>query len=580
MASSANSKMRHKRTRTGCERCRLQHRKCDEGKPSCERCANAGAECKYFATISFLDKNNRTLSTPAKSTPSSNASATPSLVSSSSTVPSLVPGNNPDVFSGSSSVAQHPVWEFITNQTSSGSGHRVSPKEQLINLDIDLLAATLPMPYPPTGIIPQNAPYPIEYQQPQTSERVVPMVVKEREKQHQPSVPTQQQQNYPRYVGPCSLSSDEIGLLKNYCNRVTIWLGVYNQEHAFRHLLVRLAMNSPVIIETIMRVSATYSGVPISAVTNRGTALARLQAMANPPSAEHPLALHITCDMTINTLLRYTQNPPDAWTCKFHSVETCPEFEKYRQKNEDDRRLWFALLTLMSRLELASCLMGNERPLIISRLTDRLPDLSRAQNRNSDHSTLNACLTCLVLLKDTMLLCFPQPGAEDKSKTSLDILMIDQWKHMIERLQTWHADRPPQMQEMLEIPSETDGVLPTIMFSSGAAMSANAIYHLAMYILITSTPICVSAVDWLRRPGTEPQKLTTYYHASRLCGIAIHSDPANSHCWDPLMIAAFIYVARGMECPKDQAAVDACLEDVQKAGWNLSGVMRMGREGE
>ncbi|KAI1260133.1 hypothetical protein F5Y18DRAFT_406385 [Xylariaceae sp. FL1019] len=569
MASSSNAKMRHKRTRTGCERCRLQHRKCDEGKPSCERCTNAGAECKYFSTISFLDKNNRTLPTPARPTASSHSSAAP---------PSAL--GNPDMFSGSSAT-QHPVWEFITNQTS--SGHSMSPKEQLANLDIELLAATLPsgggMPYHPTGTIPENASYPTEYQQPRSSERVVPKAIDKLENQHQPSGPTPEHRHYDLHVGACSLSSDEVGLLRNYCNRVNNWLGVYNQKHAFGDLLVRLAMNSPVILESLLKVSASYSDYPMSAVTNRGTSLARLQTMMNPPGPEHPLALHVTFGMTLTTLLRYTQNPPYAWKSKFHSVETIPEFEKYRQTNEDHRRMWFALLTLMSRLELASCLMTNERPVIISRLTDRLPDLARAQHRDSDHSSLNACLACLVLLKDTMLLCFPQPGAEDISKTSLDVMMLDQWKHMIERLQRWHADRRPQMEEMIEIPSETDGVLPTIMFSSGAAMSANAIYHLAMYILITNTPICVSAVDWLRRPGTEHQKLTTYYHASRLCGIAIHSDPANSHCWDPLMIAAFVFVARDMDCPKDQTSIDTCLEDVQKAGWNVSGVMRMESEG-
>lgn len=56
-----HAKRRYKRTRTGCLRCRAQHRKCDEEKPQCRRCTDSGVACKYIARVSFLEKNSRTL---------------------------------------------------------------------------------------------------------------------------------------------------------------------------------------------------------------------------------------------------------------------------------------------------------------------------------------------------------------------------------------------------------------------------------------------------------------------------------------------------------------------------------------
>uniref|UniRef100_A0A0D2XD45 Zn(2)-C6 fungal-type domain-containing protein n=1 Tax=Fusarium oxysporum (strain Fo5176) TaxID=660025 RepID=A0A0D2XD45_FUSOF len=56
------AKTRLKRTRTGCFKCRVRRRKCDEGKPSCQRCVDGGFECQYGTKLSFLQKNAKTSS--------------------------------------------------------------------------------------------------------------------------------------------------------------------------------------------------------------------------------------------------------------------------------------------------------------------------------------------------------------------------------------------------------------------------------------------------------------------------------------------------------------------------------------
>ncbi|KAM6518448.1 hypothetical protein FSOLCH5_007217 [Fusarium solani] len=64
--TDAVSKTRLRRTRTGCFKCRVRRRKCDEGKPACQRCVDGGFECQYGTRLSFLEKNAKTSGDPAR----------------------------------------------------------------------------------------------------------------------------------------------------------------------------------------------------------------------------------------------------------------------------------------------------------------------------------------------------------------------------------------------------------------------------------------------------------------------------------------------------------------------------------
>lgn len=52
------------RSHHGCARCKRRRNKCDEGRPSCLRCVNAGAHCEYLITLKW---NGRTPRVPSQS---------------------------------------------------------------------------------------------------------------------------------------------------------------------------------------------------------------------------------------------------------------------------------------------------------------------------------------------------------------------------------------------------------------------------------------------------------------------------------------------------------------------------------
>ncbi|KAJ9492508.1 hypothetical protein VN97_g709 [Penicillium thymicola] len=49
------------RCRTGCMRCRVRRRKCDEGKPRCRNCIDRNFQCQYGPQLTFLAKNAHTV---------------------------------------------------------------------------------------------------------------------------------------------------------------------------------------------------------------------------------------------------------------------------------------------------------------------------------------------------------------------------------------------------------------------------------------------------------------------------------------------------------------------------------------
>ncbi|KAJ5312116.1 hypothetical protein N7508_002946 [Penicillium antarcticum] len=58
------------RCRTGCMRCRVRRRKCDEGKPRCRNCIDRNFQCQYGPQLTFLSKNAHTIQASQVAPPS------------------------------------------------------------------------------------------------------------------------------------------------------------------------------------------------------------------------------------------------------------------------------------------------------------------------------------------------------------------------------------------------------------------------------------------------------------------------------------------------------------------------------
>ncbi|KAI3335518.1 hypothetical protein F4824DRAFT_146808 [Ustulina deusta] len=502
-------KQRYTRTRSGCERCRAQHRKCDEGKPRCKRCADADAVCKYIVHLSFKNKNSQTLSNDV----GLSLTGAPASLNTYPTIEFILDegtdGTNPADYSPHSTKNAQP-----NNQGSSTDTLRSSPGPGLA-------------------------------------------------------------EGWPLF-GRSPLSSAEVELLKFYNHHIAPWLDVYDQGQTFGHHVTRLAMTSPCVLELLLQVSAVFSRRPIETVTRRGAGLFHLQAMSNPPGINSPSSAlrTISCFVLARTLL-FVDRIPDTWEPSFQGGGAFLYFHKFDFLDITQRKIWFAFLTLILRLEIAYCLMNQRAPVWIPALAHQIQTQSEMNDTGGNRSQqiLNASIRCLKLLVDVMNFSFPLPAADDHTERSntTDPSRVEKWKKLAGGLRAWHSNRPQGLEPLVEV-DNSENAFPTVIFTSGAGISSNTLYHTAMLLLLSNKPDLVSLDEEVRNEGMDVAQMSSHWHINRICGIAINSEPEDTNCWDPAMIAAFSLAAKRMKHSSQRNDIITCLDRLKAAGWHIDGL--------
>lgn len=224
--------------------------------------------------------------------------------------------------------------------------------------------------------------------------------------------------------------------------------------------------------------------------------------------------------------------------------------------------------------------MNHTASTVISQL--RYQIIARSQGAGVDQSekVLNASLFCLGLLCDVMSFCLPTTEAEKEGALSQAMTSgasrTERWKTLLDEVLTWQKSRPQELQPLLEAEAR-EAAFPTILFAGGAGIYANVLYHTALFLLLSSRPRLLPPAA--AAPHGEPAAhVSPLWHARRVCGIAMGSDPEHTRCWDPCMIAAFSLVARRMSHSSQQAEIVACLHRVRAAGWHVDGLVQRLRD--
>ncbi|KAI1303989.1 hypothetical protein F5Y03DRAFT_384901 [Xylaria venustula] len=488
-------KQRYTRTRSGCERCRGQRRKCDEGKPQCKRCAAADTVCKYHTTpVSFKNKNSYT---------------------STNDVGSTHPGN-------SMSLVTYSTITFISNERAKGQRRSGNP------------------PHSPDDTL-----------------------------QSSPSLESE----WP-LVGRSPLSSAEVELLKYYNYHVAPWLDVYDQDHTFGHHVTMLAMNSPCILELLLQLSAVFSSRPLELVTRRGAGLFHLQAMSNPPGTDSPSAAlrNIACFVLARTVL-FVESIPESWEPSFRGGGALLYFRKFEFSDSAQRQMWFAVLTLILRLEIACCLMNHTAPIWIHELARQIQE---ALTKSSTHSgkaqqVLNASICSLKILIDVMRFSFPSNNPSTATSAT-NPSRIDEWNRLAGELCAWYSSRHPSLEPLVDVENSKDS-FPTVIFASGAGISCQILYNTAMLLLLENKPDSETLDKHIRDTAMDGFQKPPHWHAQRICGIAINSEPEHSNCWDPASIAAFSYAARRIRHSSQQDTIRIFLNQLKVSGWHVDGLI-------
>ncbi|TRX94304.1 hypothetical protein FHL15_004771 [Xylaria flabelliformis] len=323
-------------------------------------------------------------------------------------------------------------------------------------------------------------------------------------------------------------------------------------------------------------VTAVFSGRPQEVVARRGAGIFHLRAMSNPAGAESPLAAlqMIACFVFARTLL-FVDTIPDTWERNFHGRGAFMYFNKFDFLEATQRQIWVALLTLILRLEIAYYLMKEGKPDWILELACQIQTKFRTNFRtDKSQEILGASLQCLKLLIDAMSFSFPMTQACDKTTTPIvsGASRFEKWKELVERLYEWHTGRPADLKPLVELENPED-TFPTVIFTNGAGISSNIVYHAAMFLLLSNKPQLVSLDEQGRNLGIDATQILSHWHAYRICGIAINSEPDYTNCWDPVMIAVFSLVARRMTHRSQQNAILNCFSRLKATGWRTDSLV-------
>ncbi|KAF3064633.1 hypothetical protein GL218_01433 [Daldinia childiae] len=183
-----------------------------------------------------------------------------------------------------------------------------------------------------------------------------------------------------------------------------------------------------------------------------------------------------------------------------------------------------------------------------------------------------------------MNICLPISEAEDYVASFEAVVLplvgasrVAKWKELIDELRKWQMNRPPELEQLMEVEGR-EATFPVVIYAGGAGILSNALYHTAMLLLLSNRPQSISLAELYRSSELDVAQMSPLWHARRVCGIALNSEPEHTHCWDPCMIAAFALAARRMTHPAQQNDIVACLGRVKAAGWHIDSLVQRLRD--
>ena len=141
---------------------------------------------------------------------------------------------------------------------------------------------------------------------------------------------------------------------------------------------------------------------------------------------------------------------------------------------------------------------------------------------------------------------------------------VEMWKILIQNFVHWYKRRSQTFHPIIEL-YPNDGILadddyPTIIFTSGAALLANQLYHTGMLLLLQYKP------RFADEPHQNLPYVSTLWHSHRVCGIAIQNNRLD--CWDPCLVASLLVACRTATHASQHDTLTRTLERVQRlTGW-------------
>ncbi|GME87638.1 hypothetical protein B5S28_g4119 [[Candida] boidinii] len=286
------------------------------------------------------------------------------------------------------------------------------------------------------------------------------------------------------HVEPPHISKDErVILMKNYIDEVSTWLDMFNKDRHFGTIIPILAENCPALMYSILALSAkqyenTHSNYP----KERALCLYQhaLQQLVNTSSYNSKITSSVLAACVILCVFTMLSSSPKDW--RKHLEGCCVLFKSYNVNGFStplDRSIFWCYI----RMDVCSAVIGEQDTIVDCQswipLGYSIYDSRSLFIEQCDESNWDMYANYMVFLCSRVLNLV---SSEDSGKR-----FENEWKLLWTELSNWESDKPAGMKPIVEVddPSLT---FPTILYSNGAAISANQMYHMAIILMLQNKP--------------------------------------------------------------------------------------------
>jgi hypothetical protein len=184
--------------------------------------------------------------------------------------------------------------------------------------------------------------------------------------------------------------------------------------------------------------------------------------------------------------------------------------------------------------------------------------------------TYDECLGCLakalrLVHHDLIPLLsrFHDPNPQDPGSAVSHLLHWDQWSDLWTTCTLWFQARPRVMEPILESPDENDhhrgDPFPPDIFTSATALQSNLVMHMSAIILLEYRPRLLADVPGV---SVSHRLKSRPWHVHKIAKLLVGNHFRQQ--WDPVAVAALIFVAKEMSHVSQQNAILACFQEVAR----------------
>ncbi|UQC81881.1 uncharacterized protein CLUP02_07367 [Colletotrichum lupini] len=364
-------------------------------------------------------------------------------------------------------------------------------------------------------------------------------------------------------------------LLRHFRYQLAPWLDLCDMGQTFGLYVSRLAIESESVLHSLLAVAATAQQADLRIVSGdvgylKSLAETKAFQLSGPVINDSDLV-----HLTLSTACQFISDIPSSW----NSLSSSIDHNFWNVALAEATPKTVSILSVLVRLELAAALVTGA-PISIPEHLSYNPTPQQWNSSTIAETIFQYTIEPLLLCAKVINFCSgslpPQTPADLDLGGGVPLTPVHRWTILSDALGSWYTNRAQEFRPMVEMDGGDETLFPVVLFTNGAAVFANQLYHTAMLLLLQNKPRTLQAATAAGKKSSS-SSMSPLWHAQRVCGIALNNDRRDS--WDLCLVASLYLAAQRMTYEPQQKAILGCFDRIKSmTGWNVDGFSTKVRE--